>query len=191
MLDSRKRTKIKSNKIQCWRLELAAYSYIIVYRPGKDNVAADSLTRTYCGSASGLSLTDIHAALCHPGITRLLHFVRTKNLPFSTDYVRRVCSTCRICAELKPSFYKPAVNQLIKATKPFERISLDFKGPLQSASSNKYLLVIIDEYSRFPFAFPCPDNSSTVINCLINFLVYVECHNMCIQTMLSRFRPEV
>ena len=167
MLDSRKRTKIKNNKIQCWRLELASYSYTIVYRPGKDNVAADSLTRTYCGSASGLSLTDIHAALCHPGITRLLHFVRTKNLPFSTDDVRRVCSTCRICAELKPSFYKPAVNQLIKATKSFERISLDFKGPLQSASSNKYLLVIIDEYSRFPFAFPCPDMySSTVINCL-------------------------
>ena len=79
MLDSRKRTKIKNNKIQCWRLELASYSYTIVYRPGKDNVAADSLTRTYCGSASGLSLTDIHAALCHPGITRLLHFVRTKN----------------------------------------------------------------------------------------------------------------
>ena len=148
MLDSRKRTKIKNNKIQCWRLELASYSYTIVYRPGKDNVAADSLTRTYCGSASGLSPTDIHAALCHPGITRLLHFVRTKNLSFSTDDVRRVCSTCRICAELKPSFYKPAVNQLIKATKSFERISLDFKGPLQSASSNKYLLVIIDEYSK-------------------------------------------
>ena len=104
MFDSRKRTKIKNNKIQCWRLELASYNYTIVYRPGKDNVAADSLTRTYCGSASGLSLTDIHAALCHPGITRLLHFVRTKNLPFSTDDVRKVCSTCRICAELKPFF---------------------------------------------------------------------------------------
>ena len=47
MLDSRKRTKIKNNQIQCWRLELASYSYTFVYRPGKDNVAADSLTRTY------------------------------------------------------------------------------------------------------------------------------------------------
>ena len=77
MLGSRKRSKIKNNKIQCWRLELASYSYTIVYRPEKDNVAADSLTRTYCGSTSGLSLTDIHAALCYPGITRLLHFVGT------------------------------------------------------------------------------------------------------------------
>ena len=128
MLDSRKRTKIKNNKIQCWRLELASYSFTIVYRPGKDNVVANSLTRTYCGSTSGLSLTDIHAAFCQPGITRLLHFVRTKNLSFFTDSDCRVCLTCRICAELKPSFYKPAVNQLIKATKPFERTSLDFKG---------------------------------------------------------------
>ena len=132
MLDSRKRTKIKSSKIQSWRLELASYTYTIVHRPGKDNVAADSLIRTYCGSASGLNLTHIHAALCHPGITRLLHFVRTKNLPFSTDDVSRVCSTSRICAELKPPFYKSAVKQLIKETKPFERMSLDFKGPLQS-----------------------------------------------------------
>ena len=42
MLDNRKRTKIKNNKIQCWRLELASYSYNILYRPGKENSAADS-----------------------------------------------------------------------------------------------------------------------------------------------------
>ena len=47
------------------------------------------------------------------------------------------------------------------------RVSIDFKRPLPSSSRNKYLLVIVDEYSRFPFAFPCPNMySSTVINCL-------------------------
>ena len=35
-----------------------------------------------------------------------------------------------------------------------------------SASHNKYLLTMIDEYSRFPFAFPCPDMiASTIIKC--------------------------
>ena len=33
MLDNRKRTKIKNNKIQCWRLELASFSYVVKYRP--------------------------------------------------------------------------------------------------------------------------------------------------------------
>ena len=82
MLDNRKRTKIKNNKIQCWRLELASYSYNILYRPGKENAVADSLTRGFCSSTSISSLAEIHASLCHPGVTRLLHFVRTKNLPF-------------------------------------------------------------------------------------------------------------
>ena len=167
MLDNRKRTKIKNNKIQCWRLELASYSYNILYRPGKENAAADSLTRGFCSSTSISSLAEIHASLCHPGVTRLLHFVRTKNLPFSTGDVRKVCSSCRICAKLKPSFYKREESHLIKASKPFERINIDFKGPLPSSSRNKYLLVIIDEYLRFLFAFPCPNMySSTVISCL-------------------------
>ena len=48
-----------------------------------------------------------------------------------------------------------------------ERLSIDFKGPLPSATRNKYLLTVVDEYSRFPFAIPCPDiNSSTVIKSL-------------------------
>ena len=153
MLDNRKRTKIKNNKIQYWRLELASYSYNILYRPGKENAAADSLTRGFCSSTSISSLAEIHASLCHPGVTRLFHFVRTKNLPFSTGDVRKVCSSYRICAELKPSFYKREESHLIKASKPFERISIDFKGPLPSLSRNKYLLVIIDEYSRFLFNF--------------------------------------
>ena len=167
MLDNRKRTKIKNNKIQCWRLELASFSYIINYRPGRDNVVADSLTRAYCASMSTSNLMEIHSGLCHPGITRLLHFVRTKNLPFSAEDVRKVCSTCQVCSELKPRFYRMEEQTLVMATKVFERINIDFIGPLPSSTPNKYILMIIDKYSRFPFAFPCPNmHAQTVINCL-------------------------
>ena len=98
MLDNRKRTKIKNNKIQGWRLELVSFSYTITYRPGVDNVIPDTLTR---------SLSKIHTGLCDPGVTRILHFVRLKNLPYSTEEVKKVCSSCRICAELKPHFHRP------------------------------------------------------------------------------------
>ena len=48
---------------------------------------------------------------------------------------------------------------------PWERLSVDFKGPLPG--KNKYVLFVVDEFSRFPFAFPCKDMSSaTVISCL-------------------------
>ena len=50
---------------------------------------------------------------------------------------------------------------------PVERLSLDFKGPLPSSTRNHYTLTVVDEYSRFPFAFPCRStDAETVISCL-------------------------
>ena len=89
------------------------------------------------------------------------------------EEVKKTCSSCKICADIKPRFYRSVYrNHLIKATRPWERISIDFKGPVEGPK--KYLLVIIDEYSRFPFAFPCRDMSSTtVIECLTDLFCLV------------------
>lgn len=164
MLDNRRRSKIKNDKIQCWRLELASFNYSIQYRPGKENVAPDAFTRAHCSAMQDdTTLTDLHEDLCHPGVTRMLHFVRTKNLPYSTDDVKKTCSSCRVCAEQKPRFHRPTKNTLIKATHPMERLSVDFKGPLPSNSKNKFIFTAVDEYSRFPFAIPCPDTSSNSV----------------------------
>ena len=76
-------------------------------------------------------------------------------------------NSCPTCSELNPRFHKPSPGTLIKATQPFERLNVDFKGPLPSNICNQYLLTIVDEYSRFPFAFPCSDlTAATVIKCL-------------------------
>ena len=155
MFDNRKHTKVKNSKIQTWRIELAEFSYDIKYRLGVDNVAPDSFTCAYCLSMSTSNLTEVHNGLCHPGVTRLLHFVRTKNLPFSTEDVKKTCSDfCRVETAILPST-KWQINQ--SDTHPMERLSIDFKGPLPSATRNRYLLTVVDEYSRFPFAIPCPD----------------------------------
>jgi len=90
-----------------------------------------------------------------PGTTRLYHFVRVKNLPYSLVDVRKIVEGCRVCSKVKPNFCKPPSAQFIKATQPFARLSVDFKGPLPSTTKNRYLLTFVDEYSRFPFAFPC------------------------------------
>ena len=166
MFDLSLRTKIKNDKIQRWRMELSCFSFECVYRPGGDNAAADTLSRAFCAATPSKSLQEIHDSLCHPGVTRMLHFVKTKNLPYSLDDIKQLTAKCATCCELKPSFYRGQNSPLIKATKPWERLSVDFKGPIPSASSNKYILTVIDEYSRFPFAFPCSDMcSSTVKKC--------------------------
>ena len=129
-------------------------------------MVADALSRATCGASSSSALHDLHVALSHPGITRMYHFVKSRNLPYSVEEVKQMTANCSVCCEIKPSFYKPKDNKLIKATEAFERISVDFKGPLPTVSRNRYLLTITDEYSRFPWAFACPDmTSATVINC--------------------------
>ena len=91
----------------------------------------------------------------------------SKNLSYSVDEIRRVVTSCRTCAECKLNFYQPAKIHLIKATQPFERLSIDFRGPLPTTDKNQYFLTIVDEYSRFPFVFPCLNMS---ISTIINFL---------------------
>ena len=67
----------------------------------------------------------------------------------------------KICNECKPSFYAPNTSNLIKATQPMERLNLDFNP---SVSKNKYILIIVDEYSSFPFAIPCSDIKASTLN---------------------------
>ncbi len=45
-----------------------------------------------CSTGSGSNpapLEEIHASLCHPGVTRLYHFVKTKNLAYSLEDVKK------------------------------------------------------------------------------------------------------
>ena len=62
--------------------------------------------------------------------------------------------------------YHPKESTLIKATQLMKCFSLDFKGPVLSANSNNYLLIVADEFLRF-FIFPCKNTAlSNVIKCL-------------------------
>ena len=103
-------SKIKNDKIIRWRVKLSSYKYDIVYRPGKDNKGADTFSRIQCSAISSNALKELHNSLCHPGITRMSHSVRTRNLPFSMDDIKKTTSDCQVCSELKPHFIKFKVN---------------------------------------------------------------------------------
>ena len=155
MFDSKKKSKIKNIKIQNWRMELGAFSYEIKYRPGADNIVADALTRDpnskamcdsyVCSSKRNVDeLKKLHVEMCCPGVKRLYHLVKARNLPFALRDVEDVCQNCRTCCELKPKFYRPEEGTLIKATQPYERFSIDHKGPVTPGvdTGNRYSLYI-------------------------------------------------
>ena len=163
MFNPKTLSKIKNEKIARWRMELSCYSFNISYHPGKENAAVDALSRV-CGlTTSSSDLQSIYRELYHLGITRMTHVVRSRNLPYSVEAVKRITNSCQICAENKPRFYEPPQATLVKATQPFKRLNLDFKGPLTSKTQNKYMLTIIDEYSTLPFVIPCPDIMTTTV----------------------------
>ena len=110
MLDLKHASKIKNDKILRWRLELAAYDFTTIYRPGSFNCAPDALSRATSAavSLSSLkSLQELHESLCHPGITRLSHYIKVKNLPYLLDDVKTIVRACRDCREVKASFLEP------------------------------------------------------------------------------------
>ncbi|XP_069168088.1 uncharacterized protein [Procambarus clarkii] len=112
------------------------------------NIPADAFSRG-CGASSMDELKELNDNLCHPGVSRMAHFVRCRNLPYSVEEVK-MTNSCSACSELKPRFCKFDSGHLIKATQPFQRLNIDFKGPLPSHSRNKYILTVVDEFSRFP-----------------------------------------
>ena len=93
----RKRTKIKNDKIMRWCTELSPYSYDIIYRPGPENKGADTLSRFVCSAilSSADILKQLHDSLCHPGIARFHHFVRSKNIPCSVEDIRQLTQLAR------------------------------------------------------------------------------------------------
>lgn len=84
MFDKQQKNKIKNDEFLRWKMELSCFEFGIVYRPGRENIPSDTFSRSYCSTAFSdrQSLSDLHVALCHPGITRFYHFVRSKNMPY-------------------------------------------------------------------------------------------------------------
>ena len=111
---------------------------------------------------------DLHIPLCHSGITRMAHFLRSKNISCSVDDVCKLVNSCSVCQKLKPRYLRSS-GTLIHATQPLERINIDFKGPLPSASKNKYILSG-GRVQSLPFCLlhmPADMNSSTVTKCFV------------------------
>ena len=136
-----------------WRTELSQIDFEIVYRAGKFNMTPNTISRVYCASVTLNYLHEIHCALCHPDVTRMYHYVKTKNLPYLLDEIQKMTASCRVCAEVKLRFHKPQETHLIKATQPMERLSLDFEGPIAGCTRNRYMLTVVDSIQDSHYMF--------------------------------------
>lgn len=109
-------------------------------------------------------LYQIHRSLCHPGVVRMMLLLKVEIYPFQwRTLIKRMTQARKECRECKPQYYSPEPSHLVKATQPFERLNIALKGPLPSNNRCRFASTITDEYSRFPFAFPCKDVSAKTV----------------------------
>ena len=76
--------------------------------------------------------------------------------------IRLWCRTCVACQLSKVGRHtKAPVTIIPSAKRRFGSIHVDLVGPLPSSEKCKYLLTVVDHFSRWPEAYPLQDMSST------------------------------
>ena len=79
--------------------------------------------------------------------------------------VRDWCKACDLCASRKgPAKKIRAPMAQYNVGSPIERLAVDVMGPLPiTESGNKYLLIAVDYFSKWPEAFPLPDQEAVAV----------------------------
>jgi transposase InsO family protein len=85
------------------------------------------------------------------------HILGLMNIAFEKD---RPCGACQAGKKVGAPHY---ANNIMTTTRPLKMIHMDLFGPITyiSIGSNKYGLVIIDDYSRFTWVFFLQDKGET------------------------------
>ncbi|GFW79593.1 retrovirus-related Pol polyprotein from transposon 412 [Trichonephila clavipes] len=102
----------------------------------------------------------------HFGVMKTLHRVRER---FFWGKVRadveQWCKSCDACSARKgPKIRSRGKLHRYNVGAPFERIAFDILGPLpRTASGNKYLLVVIDYFTKWPEVYPIPDQEAPTV----------------------------
>lgn len=93
----------------------------------------------------------------HSGVkTVLLHLRRYYYWPAMKPDIVEFTKQCRICAAHAGDAHHGPFSPTPNPSRPFARIAIDTIGPLrETAAGNKYILVAVDMFSRWPIAVAC------------------------------------
>ena len=108
----------------------------------------------------------------HFGVNKTLQKIR-KHFYWATSKkdVERWCASCKVCVARKGPIGKgKSPLEIYNVGAPFERIQVDILGPLPvSSSGNKYLLVVVDCFTKWPEAIPLKNKrASTIARSLVD-----------------------
>ena len=115
----------------------------------------------------------------------------TSSRSFSRSFSKFLPYTTPVCKQ-NPKFTSRA--GLVILLTPFDMISSYLFGPKIPSfkSSNVYLFIVIDEFSRFPFAFPIKNiTAKTIIRCLTNVFDILEIQGLSTNVVEDNWRCKI
>ena len=153
-------------KLTRWMLQLQNYSFNIRHIPGKENVAADALSRCYYikrgNKDEGEMARTLHGVhnqvVGHHGVNATYALARLRDPEFrgTRKDVQEFVQSCPFCQKSRLAmFSQNTIGRSTSAAEPFQAYGMDFVGPLPKDSNNmSYILVVIDMFSRYVELFP-------------------------------------
>jgi hypothetical protein len=164
-----------SQKVVRWKLYIQEYNFNVEHIAGELNVAADAFSRLCIVKPNDEQIWNLNeyqiprerydlirkfhnSTVGHHGEERTELKIKTsgESWPFMKSHIRRFIDECPICQkqrETKPPFV--GIRETISSYSPMERLDMDTIGPLEEdENGNKYILVIIDAFSRFVEFYP-------------------------------------
>jgi transposase InsO family protein len=101
------------------------------------------------------------AHIGHQGLVKTKQLLRTKVwFPHIEQLVERTIQSCIPCQAVTDKTHREPLQMTELPSASWKEVAADFKGPL---SDGKYLLVVIDLYSRYPFVRMVSSSSVNVV----------------------------
>lgn len=156
--------KAVAPKVVRWRLRLQEYQFEIRHIAGKDNPVADGLSRCLVLQHVAEIKQAHNAVVGHRGVRKTVDALRSMghDWPGMSSEVEEFVRSCPTCQKVRlgqGSF--AAAIRTTAVREPFEVVAIDAVGPLpEDATGNKFILVVIDAFTRFVELIPAPDTSA-------------------------------
>ena len=168
----------KYNMVRKMRSDLSMFDLEFEHVPGKQNVIADTLSRI--GDDNTVApivvnvepkqiLTELHENKSHMGASKIIQELKSRGIswPNFEEDVKCHIQTCQPCLQTRKPGPSTAMNMgvLDKVKDHNERVHLDHAGPfpVKSRSGHRFILIIIDSFSKWCMIVPCFSTSTVEV----------------------------
>ena len=122
----------------------------------------------------GRLLREYHHTLAHPGIMHMYDTMREKVWwPSMKKDIYKYVSECHECQVNKSEKVKTLTRPMSIPARPWSHVAIDHVGPFpMSNNGNKYILVIVDRFTRYAEAVAVTDTSAvTSAEAIVKYII--------------------